>query len=80
MELTGPKCKYFYLCDRKPGACKSWKKYGWTFCHNPMCEHTTNPDHSRNKIGRMFRLIVNEDGTAERWEIEKKPTFEVNHE
>ena len=80
MELSDPECKYFYLCDRQKGACPSWKKYRWKICENLFCQHTTNPEHARNKAGRMFKLIIKDDGSAERWEIEKKPTFEVNHE
>lgn len=36
----------FYLCDKKPGACPSWLKYGWTKCMNPHCNRTSRVDHA----------------------------------
>lgn len=36
----------FYLCDKKPGACPSWQKYGWTKCMNPFCNRTSRLDHA----------------------------------
>ena len=68
MKLTGPECKYFYLCDKKPGACKRAK----IVCPNKDCHHTTNEKHAKNKAGRRYNLIVNEDGSAERWEVENE--------
>lgn len=39
--------KPIYLCDKKQGACSSWKKFDWTECASIMdCNHTTNPDHA----------------------------------
>lgn len=36
-----------YLCDKKKGACSSWKKCGWKECLSAVdCNHTTNPDHA----------------------------------
>ena len=35
-----------YICDKKPGACKSWEKYGWEKCESEYCSHTTNKDHA----------------------------------
>ena len=64
--------KFFYLCDRKPGACPSWKKYAWTECESLIfCKHTTNPQHAKNKAFRKYRLHVTEDGVAEYWEKEE---------
>ena len=36
----------YYLCDKKPGACPSWLKYGWTKCMNPHCNRTSRVDHA----------------------------------
>ena len=36
----------FYLCDKKPGACPSWEKYGWEQCMNSYCERTSRTDHA----------------------------------
>lgn len=40
-----------YLCDKKKGACSSWRISNWKKCpYNPnncnWCNHTTNPDHA----------------------------------
>ena len=36
----------FYLCDKKPEACPSWEKYGWTKCMNSYCDRTSRLDHA----------------------------------
>lgn len=35
-----------YICDKKPGACDSWEKFGWAKCMSEYCDLTTNPDHA----------------------------------
>lgn len=63
--------KFFYLCDRKPGACPSSRKEGWERCTNEMCKHTSNAQHAKNKAFRRYKLFVNSDGVAEYWEKEE---------
>lgn len=43
------KDKYFYLCDKQPGACRGWERGMWQHCENYMCFHTSNPDHAKYK-------------------------------
>lgn len=58
--------KYFYLCDKKPGACSGWEK-GWTKCENLACSHTTDRSHAKNKKNRYFDVYDN----GECWERRK---------
>ena len=39
---------FFYICDRKQGACSGWKK-GWAKCENEMCMHTSDIKHAKYK-------------------------------
>ena len=44
--------KFFYICDKKPGACDSWEKFGWKKCETVVgCCHTTNKEHAKYKEG-----------------------------
>lgn len=61
--------KRFYLCDKKPGACKGWEN-GWTKCPDDFCEHTSNAAHARIKTGHHFNLELNSNGEAFFWEVE----------
>lgn len=36
----------FYLCDKKPGACPSWERKGWTKCESKHCNRTSRVDHA----------------------------------
>lgn len=36
----------FYLCDKKPGACPSWERKGWTKCMSKHCNRTSRLDHA----------------------------------
>ena len=36
----------FYLCDKKPGACPSWERKGWTKCMSKHCNRTSRVDHA----------------------------------
>ena len=72
MKLTGPEVKYFYLCDKKEGACRWWSIRGWKKCESKECNYTEDPTHAKNKVGRKFDLIVYSDGSADRWEVEKE--------
>ena len=63
--------RFFYLCDKKAGACPAWKKYKWETCMNEDCHHTTNGQHAKNKAFRKYRLHVTEDGVADYWEKEE---------
>lgn len=33
-----------YICDKKKGACKSYKR---TACKSPYCNHTSNEEHRK---------------------------------
>ena len=63
--------KKFYLCDKKYGACSSWKRLGWTKCMNEYCEHTTNAIHAKIRTGHHFILLEYKNGgiEPEYWEI-----------
>ena len=61
--MTEP--KRFYLCDKKPGACKS----NIEGCPNDMCFHTTNKKHALNKNGK-FIPFKQADGQYQAWEVE----------
>ena len=52
----------FFICDRKPGACRGWSK-GWPECTNKFCRHTSDPDHAmfKNEI-KAFKVINRGDG------------------
>ena len=36
----------FYLCDKKPGACPSWERKGWTKCESKHCNRTSLAEHA----------------------------------
>ena len=36
----------YYLCDKKPGACPSWERKGWTKCESKHCNRTSRVDHA----------------------------------
>lgn len=50
--------RYFYICDKKPGACGGWK-HGWKKCINEFCLHTSNVEHAKykNESGRKFAIV-----------------------
>lgn len=47
--------EYLYICDKQPGACRSWERYGWTKCQSIVgCCHTANKEHAKYKDGTKF--------------------------
>jgi len=67
--VTGPDCKYFYLCGKEPGFCGHEGP-----CENKLCFHTTKESQAKNKVGRKFVLIESPFG-AERWEYETEEEY-----
>lgn len=46
LEMLRKMSKETFLCDKKPGACKSWDRHGWTKCESEVCHRTTDPAHA----------------------------------
>lgn len=65
------KRQYFYLCDKKAGACKSREK--WDECRSEFCKHTTKESHAKNIAPRQYALHIYGD-TMQYWEIEENET------
>lgn len=82
------KQKHFWICDKKPGACRGWPN-GWKRCENDMCYHTTNIEHARNGVsGHNNFAIIRTDDEEQFWEYTSKCTepfrctaqMEINNE
>ena len=63
----------FFICDRKPGACRGWDKWkDCPTCINDFCHHTSNPDHAKNKDSiKTFEIVERGDGSIGYFEKEQ---------
>lgn len=64
----------FFICDKKPGACRGWDKWeGCPVCMNDMCHHTSNPDHAKYKENiKSFDIVERGDGSIGYFEKERE--------
>ena len=69
----------FFICDKKPGACRGWDKWeGCPVCMNDMCHHTSNPDHAKYKENiKSFDVVERGDGSIGYFEKEREVTGRV---
>lgn len=66
----------FFICDRKPGACRGSDKWkGCPVCVADYCHHTSNPDHAKYKDNiKSFDVVERGDGSIGYFEKDHETT------